>query len=72
MRGRVGADMRPNQRARIGKRRKLCGGNDLDQGVTCWSKEKLAQDHNKLKSVSPHFVRLALGGGVGPLVTGRM
>jgi len=44
--GRVGADVRLNQRARIGKCRKSCSGNDLDQDATYRSdEENLCQPH---------------------------
>jgi hypothetical protein len=67
MDGGVGRDVRPDQRARIGKCRKLCGGNDHDQRATYWLEEKLSQYHNKIKSIADDFVNLAAAGSSGRL-----
>jgi hypothetical protein len=69
--GRVGRDVRLNQGARIGKCRKIRGGNDLDQWATYRSdEENLCQPHKNLKSKSKSALTLDAGGVFGILLHG--
>jgi hypothetical protein len=64
-------DVRPDQLARIGKCRKFCGGDDLDQCATYWLEEKFSQHGKKLKSKPQDIPGFAVGGGFGLLVSER-
>ena len=64
-------DVRPNQLASIGKCRKVCGGDDLDQCATYWLEEKFSQHQKKLNSKSQDLPGFAVGGGFGHLVSER-